>query len=198
MDDPRHPNGSRKRVRVPRAKLPGWLDWVITIALGIGVALLCRNFVAEPYLVPSGSMLETIHAGDRVLGEKVSFRFDAPKRGQVITFQDPDAADTTLIKRVIATEGQVVDLVDGKVVVDGQTLDEPYTLGKVSEPIYRHSKSLSEPISYPFTVPAGCVWVMGDNRTNSLDSRYYGPVPVSSISSRAVAIFWPPSDFATL
>ena len=154
MENPRHLNGRRKLVRIPRPKLPVWLDWVITIALGIGVALLCRNFVAEPYLVPSGSMLETIHEGDRVLGEKVTFRFDAPKRGQVVTFQDPDSADTTLIKRVIATEGQVVDLVDGKVVVDGQTLDEPYTLGKPSEAIYRHSKVLSEPISYPFTVPA--------------------------------------------
>ena len=179
-------------------RLPGWLDLLLTLACTLALVFFIRTFIAETYEVPSGSMLETIQIGDRLVGEKVSLHWRKPQPGDVVTFDDPDGSGVTLIKRVIATEGQVVDLVDGKVVVDGQTLDEPYTLGKPSEAIYRHSKVLSEPISYPFTVPAGCVWVMGDNRTNSLDSRYYGPVPVSSISSRAVAIFWPPSDFATL
>ncbi|MBP3885745.1 MAG: signal peptidase I [Olsenella sp.] len=179
--------------------IPAWLDWVITIAIGIAVMLVVRAFVAEPFLIPSGSMLETIQKDDRVLGEKVSYRFTKPSRGDVVTFRDPERADTTLIKRVIATEGQSVNLVDGDVYVDGERLDEPYVLGKPTEPIVsRYSALLDAPISYPFTVPSGCVWVMGDNRTNSLDSRYFGSIPTDSVTSRAVVIFWPPSDFATL
>ncbi len=181
------------------ASIPTWLDWGITIAIGIAVMLLVRAFVAEPFLIPSGSMLETIQKDDRVLGEKVSYRFKTPSRGDVVTFRDPERADTTLIKRVIATEGQSVNLVDGAVYVDGERLDEPYVLGKPSDPIVaRYSPLLDAPVSYPLTVPEGCVWVMGDNRTNSLDSRYFGPIPTDSVTSRAMVIFWPPSDFATL
>ena len=83
-------------------------------------------------------------------------------------------------------------------VVDGSVLDEPYTEGKPSEPLSGHAASLDEDVSFPYTVPEGCVWVMGDNRTNSLDSRYFGAVPIASITSHAVFKFWPLSDIGTL
>lgn len=171
----------------------GVLSWVITIGVAVGIALCIRTFVMEVYVVPSGSMLETIQEGDRLVGEKVSFRFRSPEQGEVVTFRDPADKATTLIKRVIATGGQTVDLVDGVVYVDGQALDEPYTLGKRSDPIERAGSPFGT-ISYPYTVPEGCVWVMGDNRTNSLDSRYFGAVEVSDVTSRAAFIFWPFSD----
>lgn len=173
------------------------LSWVVTIAVAVAVALVFRAFVAEVYVVPSGSMLETIQEGDRLVGEKVSFRFRSPEAGEVITFRDPADRDTTLIKRVIAVGGQTVDLQDGTVYVDGQALDEPYTLGKRTDPINREASPFGT-ISYPFTVPEGYVWVMGDNRTNSLDSRYFGAVPVSDVTSRAAFIFWPISDASSL
>jgi len=113
-----------------------------------------------------------------------------------VTFDNPDGSGSTLIKRVIATGGQTVDLVGGVVYVDGEPLDEPYTLGKASDPL-PYSLSGSE-ISYPYTVPEGSVWVMGDNRTNSLDSRYFGTIRVDDITSKAVFIFWPFSDAQTL
>lgn len=172
------------------------LSWVITIAIAVAVALVFRMFVAEVYVVPSGSMLETIQEGDRLVGEKVSYHFRSPEQGEVITFRDPEDKSTTLIKRVIAVGGQTVDLRDGVVYVDGQALDEPYTLGKRSDPINRADSPFGT-MSYPFTVPQGYVWVMGDNRTNSLDSRYFGAVPVSDVTSRAVFIFWPFSDAST-
>ncbi|MGI6755407.1 MAG: signal peptidase I [Atopobiaceae bacterium] len=168
------------------------LEWVVTIVAALFIAVLLRLFVFQVYLVPSGSMLETIQEGDRLIGEKVSYHFTEPEAGDVVTFQDPEDSSMTLIKRVIATGGQTVDLQDGVVYVDGQALDEPYTLGKPSEPL--GNTVVPGGISYPYTVPEGSVWVMGDNRTNSLDSRYFGAVSVDKISSHAVLIYWPLGD----
>ena len=172
-----------------QSKLKGAIEWVLIIVCAVAVALVFRMFVAEVYIEPSGSMLETIQEGDRLVGEKVSYHFRDPEAGEVVTFDDPLQPGTTLIKRVIATGGQTVELKDGKVYVDGTPRAESYTLGKPSEPL-----QTPYDITYPYTVPDGCVWVMGDNRTNSKDSRYFGAVPVDSVSSRATFIFWPPSD----
>lgn len=176
------------------------IEIAITLAVVLVLVVLVRMFVGEPYEVPTGSMLETIQLGDRLFGEKISYRLRDPWRGEVVTFVDPDPekGGVTLIKRVIATAGQEVDIRDGMVYVDGVPLDEPYTLGKPTEPIAGHASNLSEDISYPYVVPEGCIWVMGDNRTNSLDSRYFGAVSVDSVTSRAVVIFWPPSDAGLL
>lgn len=176
--------------------LSGVIEMVITVAVALAVALLLRTFVFEVYEVPTGSMLETIQEGDRLVGEKVTYRYSEPKQGDIVTFSNPDGSDTTLIKRVIATGGQTVNLVDGVVYVDGVALDEPYTLGKASYPLDYSLTGVS--VSFPYTVPEGSVWVMGDNRTNSLDSRYFGAVSVDDITSRAVFIFWPFSDAQTL
>ena len=181
-----------------REPIPAWLDFLITALITIAVVLFVRTFLVDSYEVPTGSMLETIQLGDRLAGEKVSYRFRSPRVGEVVTFSDPTDPSITLIKRVIATEGQTIDLVGGVVYVDGEALDEPYVLGKESEPIDRHASTLSEDISYPYVVPEGCVWVMGDNRTNSLDSRYFGAVSTDTVVARALFIFWPPADVGTL
>ncbi|MGN0070443.1 MAG: signal peptidase I [Atopobiaceae bacterium] len=174
-----------------------FLEWILVIAIAIGCALAFRTFVAEVYEVPSGSMLDTIQIGDRLVGEKVSYHFTSPKQGDIVTFIDPEDHTTTLIKRVIATAGQTVEFKDGIVYVDGEALDEPYTEGKPTEPLSMQAASVGS-IEYPYTVPDGCVWVMGDNRTNSLDSRYFGPIEVSSITSHGLFIFWPLSDAGSL
>ena len=98
-----------------------------------------------------------------------------------------------LIKRVIAVGGQTVDLRDGAVYVDGEKLDEPYTEGKQSKPL-----SNSNGITYPYKVPEGEIWVMGDNRTNSLDSRVFGSVPVENVTGHAFWRYWPLSSFGSL
>ncbi len=169
------------------------LDFVVAIVIGVAVAVLLRTFFVGFYQVPSGSMLETIQEGDMVLGEKVSLWFSDPEQGDVVTFESPTEEGTTLIKRVIAVGGQTIDLVDGVVYVDGVALDEDeYTLGK---PTYSLSDlEGSAGITYPYTIPDGYIWVMGDNRTNSLDSRYFGAVSVDSVTSKAVLIYWPLSD----
>lgn len=181
-----------------RPGMPLWLDLLLTACMTIALVVLMRTFVLDTYVVPSGSMLDTIQLNDRLFGEKVSYRFRSPAAGEVVTFLDPVDPGTILIKRVIATGGQQVDLVDGVVYVDGQPLDEPYVQGKPSEPIASHASTIDAPLSYPYVIPDGYVWVMGDNRTNSLDSRYFGPIPVASVSAHALFIFWPLSDIGTL
>lgn len=169
------------------------LAMIAVVVLGV---ILLRTFVFVPYEIPSGSMEETIKTGDMVFSEKLTYYTRAPQRGDIVTFDDPEVDNRTLIKRVIAVGGQTVDLVDGHVVVDGVTLDEPYTLGKQSNPLNRTAAGVE--VAYPYTVPEGYVWVMGDNRTSSSDSRYFGAIPVSSITGRAALVYWPMSDFGLL
>jgi signal peptidase I len=176
--------------------LKGALEWVVIIAAAVGCAVLIRTFLAEPYEVPSSSMVDTIEVGDRVLAEKVTC--SNPEAGDVVTFKDPEDSSTTLIKRVLATEGQVVDIHDGNLYIDGVEQVESYVEGKRTDPITQHSSALASSISYPYTVPDGCIWVMGDNRTNSLDSRYFGAVPTSSVTGKAMFVFWPLNDIKGL
>ena len=172
----------------------------VSVIIMIAVVAICvfalRMFVFVPYEIPSGSMEDTIMTGDMVFSEKVSYYMRDPQRGDIVTFDDPEVDGRTLIKRVIAVGGQTVDLKDGKVVVDGVALDEPYTSGKESHPISRNAAGVT--VTYPYTVPEGCLWVMGDNRTSSQDSRYFGAIPKSSVSGRAALVYWPFSDFGVL
>ena len=167
------------------------LSWVRDIAIMIPivvlVVVLIKLFLFGTYEIPSGSMIDTIEIGDRVISEKISYLSRDPEVGEIITFADPNVPGRTLIKRVIATEGQTVDLQDGKVIIDGTALDEQYTDGKPSYPLSMTSTT----VTYPFTVPEDCLWVMGDNRTESADSRYFGAIPVDSVSGHAVFTYWP-------
>lgn len=185
MADPSMPEQTEGTRETPREEtsLARWLaELIAMVALAFLLAGLIRTFVVQPYVVPTGSMIPTIEIGDRVIANKFVYRFADPKPGDIVVLDDPTGSVTTLIKRVIATEGQVVDLQDGHVVVDGVILDEPYTHGLPTEP---------QAITMPYTVPADSVWLMGDNRTNSQDSRYFGAVPLSGVRGKAIWRFWP-------
>lgn len=174
--------------------LPGIL---FTVILAIALTLFLRYFAIDSYEIPSGSMEQTIQIGNRVIGEKISYRFRDPVPGEIVTFvRKQDGEKVILIKRVIAVGGQTIDLVDGAVYVDGVKLDEPYVGNLPTYPLKPDNPSIV--ISYPYTVPEGYIWVMGDNRVNSRDSRAIGPIPIEDVNSRAVLIFWPPEDVATI
>ena len=164
------------------------LSIVIMVLVVFGLSRLLNTFVFGAYEIPSGSMEDTIEVGDLVFSEKLSYYTSEPQKGDIVTFADPLVSNRTLIKRVIATGGQTVDLQDGKVVVDGQALDEDYTTG-MSWPLSVQAPGAQ--VSYPYTVPDGCVWVMGDNRENSADSRYFGPVDRSDLIAVALVRYWP-------
>ena len=174
--------------REEKGGLSTFASFLIMIAIVVVAYFGLRTFVVGTYEIPSGSMLDTIQIGDRVFSEKVSYYFRDPEQGDIITFADPENPQRTLIKRVIAVGGQTVDLKDGYVYVDGKTLNEPYTEGKQSLPL---NTAYGVSVTYPYTVPDGYLWVMGDNRTNSADSRYFGAVSKDSVTGHANFTFWP-------
>jgi signal peptidase I len=170
------------------------LEWTAVIVGAVLIALLVRNFVVQSFQIPSGSMHPTLIEGDRVLVNRLSYRLHDINRGDVIVFSRPDSAPASpgepedLIKRVIALPGETVEARDGKVYVDGKAVNEPYLDEGTS------TSNLDEPVE----VPEGELFVMGDNRGNSSDSRFIGTIPEESVIGRAFAIIWPLSRFSGL
>lgn len=166
------------------------LEYLLVVVTVVVIMYPVKLFVIEPYEIPSTSMVPTIQVGDRIFAEKLSFKFKGyVQPGEIVTFKDPLGDDKTLIKRVIAVEGDTIDFKDGKLYLNGKEQNEEYTHGLPSQALPQTINSIE--LSYPYTVPSGYVWVMGDNRTNSADSRYFGPVPFSDITGHAVLRYWP-------
>lgn len=157
-------------------------EFLATLVVAFLVAQAVRTWVVQPFVVPTGSMLPTIQLGDQVLANKFIYRFGSPARGDIIVLDDPTGQVGTLIKRVIATGGETVDIRDGKVWIDGKALVEPYTHGQPNE---------LGPLPMPYKLPADSVWVMGDNRTQSQDSRWFGAVRLTGVHGKAFFVYWP-------
>jgi signal peptidase I len=167
------------------------LEIVETLAVTLILFLLIQALIAQPYQVEGESMERTFEPGQYVLVDKLSPRFDAYHRGDIVVFRPPEGfqrGDTPFIKRVIGVGGDVVEIRDGGVVVNGAPLDEPYAYADPpgSEP----ERTIS---SGPTTwqVPDGAVFLLGDHREDSEDSRVFGPVPVSQVLGRAWLRYWP-------
>lgn len=190
MDSGQHAERPRSGFLSTLLKLVGLVALVIVLSTAL------RTFVFQAYEIPSGSMEETIMTGDMVFSEKVSYYFRDVEPGDIVTFNDSLSPGRVLIKRVIAVGGQVVDINndDGLVYVDGEPLQEPYTDGL---PSYRLDNSIAN-VTYPYRVPEGELWVMGDNRTNSQDSRYFGSIDRDTVTGRGALIYWPLDHFGLL
>lgn len=168
-----------------------WIEGVKTIALSVILALGIRTFVAEARWIPSGSMRPTLIERDRLIVDKVSYRFSSPQRGDIVVFAPTDALKEqkfkdAFIKRVIGLPGETVEVSGGRVFVNGKPLREPY---------------IEEPPNYqwgPKVIPDGQYLVLGDNRNNSYDSHYWGFVPRDRIIGRAFVRFWPPERIGGL
>ena len=151
--------------------------------------LWVRSFVVEPFYIPSLSMYPTLTVNDQIAVEKFSKLVADPRRGDLIVFSPPKefyaskgltkAPRATLIKRVVAVEGDVVEMRDGALLLNGQPLYEPYVLQRAKYTLP------------PLTVPAGCVFVLGDNRNVSDDSHVWGPLPRPNVIGKAFYILWP-------
>ncbi|MDO8915075.1 MAG: signal peptidase I [Coriobacteriia bacterium] len=173
----------------PRSSFASVIEFVLMLAAAVVLATLLRTFVVEPFRIPSGSMIPAIEIGDQVIVNKFVYRFGTPRYGDVVILDDPTGETPMLIKRVIAVGGQSVDVRDGKVWVDGEALTEPYTYGQ---------PNLPGSVTLPITLPADTVWVMGDNRMHSKDSRWLGPQPFSAVHGRAFVTYWPPGRLGPL
>ncbi|MCX5011461.1 signal peptidase I [Streptomyces sp. NBC_00555] len=201
-----------------------WKELPLLVGIALLLALLIKTFLVQAFSIPSDSMQNTLQRGDRVLVDKLTPWFGSePERGEVVVFHDPanwlsgeptpepnlaqqilskiglmpDAAEKDLIKRTIAIGGDTVECKKGgPVVVNGKALDEPY--------IFPGNTACDDAPFGPLKVPKGKIWVMGDHRQNSQDSRYHmqdstqGFVPVDKVVGRAVVIAWPITRWSTL
>ncbi|RIX51742.1 signal peptidase I [Paenibacillus nanensis] len=162
-------------------------DWTLSLGIAVVGALLFQNYVYAQTEVHNVSMQNTLVEGQRLIEDKWSYRFHGPKSGDIVIINGPEY-DSRLVKRVIALPGQTIDMKDGEVYVDGVKLDEDYAKGETYPVV----------VPMPYTVPAGHVFVMGDNRENSLDSRTFGAVAQDSLEGKAVFRVWPIDKFGNL
>lgn len=173
------------------SKARGYIEWAAVIVGSLLVAILVKTFLLQAFYIPSASMEPTLHPQDRVLVNKLSYELHDVNRGDLIVFGHPEEVsgeDTQdLIKRVIGLPGETVELRENSVLIDGQPLDEPY---------------LPEGTTFsdfgPVQVPEGHVFVLGDNRAASRDSRVFDSVPIDDIVGRAFFRIWPPSRIGFL
>ena len=171
---------------------------VETLVLTLIIFVVIQNFVAQPYKVQQQSMERTLEPEQYVLVDKLTPRFDTYKRGDIVVFKPPaDWGDdeTPFIKRVIGEGGDTIDIRDGSVFVNDIEIEEPY--------VYAEDDGTSQPTDAPFdqsswTIPAGELFLMGDHRSNSADSRTFGPVDVDQVIGRAWLRYWPLDTFGIL
>ena len=181
--------GSQDDRQVVKKKLPLplslLLELLVVLALVFG---FIRPFVIEAYWIPSGSMIPTLEIGDRVLVNKFIYRFTEPERGDIIVFRSVDNTDEDLIKRVVGIPGDTIAEKNGTLYVNGKPQKESYI-----------NKNLPDRSSFAkTTIPENHVFTMGDNRANSADSRYFGPLPEKNIEGEAFLRFWPPNRIGAL
>ena len=160
---------------------------VVLLVAFVVVFGVLRPFVVKSFWIPSESMVPTLEVGDRIFVNRFVYRFTEPERGDIVVF-DSLETDDELVKRVVAVPGDRVRIFNGELKLNGEFQEEPYV--KAQFP--------NGSVYGPERVPKGHVFVMGDNRGNSRDSRFVGPVPIENIQGEAVLRFWPPSRIGTL
>ena len=158
-------------------------ELVVTIVPAVLIALFVNAFLAQSTVVYGQSMEPNLHTDERLMVEKVSYRLRGPERGDIVVVADPTGGPIPLIKRVLGLSGETVSISGGRVYIDGRPLDEPY-IGQITQGEGRS-----------WRIPPLHVFVMGDNRGNSKDSRYFGPLAIDSIVGHAVFRFWPLNKF---
>lgn len=181
------------------------VELILIVAAALGLALAIQAFVVKPYRIPSESMEPTLDVGQRVLADRISYRFGTPDRGNIVVFHPPvgaegnrcgvshpgteacpqpteERADVNFIKRVVAVPGDTLRIKSGRAIVNGKQQDEPYV---------RACRPNSCDFPMPIEIPPGHFFMMGDNRASSDDSRFWGPIPEKWIIGQAFFTYWP-------
>jgi signal peptidase I len=158
------------------------------LAWAVGLAFILRLFVVQAFTIPSGSMLPTLQVGDYILVNKFIYHFRPVERGDIVVFRSPEDPSRDYIKRVIGLPGETVYIKEGRVFIDGKPLDEPYTFRQSQSRWARWS--VSPPSWGPRVVPPGHYFLLGDNRSNSRDSRVWGFLEGSLIRGKAFIIYF--------
>jgi signal peptidase I len=182
----------RRRQRRQENRRRAAVEWVVVVVVALLAAFLVRTFVFQTFYIPSGSMEPTLQIGDRIIVSKLSYDLHSVQRGNIIVFHapprevsvcaDPDIKD--LVKRVIGLPGETISSVGNTILIDGRPIRQPWF----------PPTPLGPPIPKT-TIPANSYFVLGDNRTNSCDSRMWGSLPGSDIIGHVVLKIWPLSQF---
>jgi signal peptidase I len=187
------PGKSRRERRLEREKKKrkaGVAELVFTAAVAFVLVFgFVRPFVVEAYRIPTESMVPTLEVGDRVLANKFIYRFTEPERWDIVVFDSVDEDDDqTLIKRVVGVAGDEIQVQGGVLYVNDEAQEEAYL----------NDADQSRSFYAPTVVPEGHIFVMGDNRGNSADSRVFGPLPLENLKGEAFMRFWPVSKISTI
>lgn len=159
----------------------------VLIVTAVLVAWVVKSFIVQPFIIPSSSMEPTLYPGDRVLVNKFVYRIQPVRPGDVVVLVPPFDTKKDFIKRVVAVGGQTLEVKNGEVFVDGKALDEP------------HKIPLADSSNFgPLIIPKDNVFLMGDNRPNSYDSRFFGPLNKNTLIGKALVIYWPPNRLQVL
>ncbi|NND83978.1 MAG: signal peptidase I [Acidimicrobiia bacterium] len=197
-----------QRARTGRESgLPFWLELPLLVIVALVVAVLIKTFLVQAFWIPSGSMVPTLEIDDRVLVNKLEYRVQEPGRGDIVVFDSPYLEESDepesfralvartlaealgirsggvpddFIKRVVALPGETIEVVDNQVVIDGVSINEPYLPTGVQMPDFG-----------PVTIAPNELFVMGDNRNSSSDSRVFGPIAQGEVVGRAFVLMWP-------
>jgi signal peptidase I len=181
----------RKKNNYELAKYNRWfvyVGYVVVLSFVISSllsAVMKTNFV-QAYKIPSGAMMPTLLIGDHLLANKYIYKTTEPKRGDIIIFPFPDDPSRDFVKRLIAVEGDVVEMRDKRLYLNGKEQLEPYIINTDNRMIRKDTRDDFGPV----TVPPGYLFFMGDNRDQSYDSRFYGFVPKSTIKGKAMSLYW--------
>ncbi len=194
-------------VESPTGPTPGdphparWIrEAVVVVVIAVLVAVLLRAFVVQTFFIPSGSMEPTLQIGDRILVNKLSYHLHGVDRGDIVVFSRPPTencggpAVNDLVKRVIGLPGNVISVSGGYVYVNGKRLDESWLPSSEQGVTVAGPAGNSWDLVRPYKVPANDYFVMGDNRTDSCDSRYWGPISRSLIVGKVEVRVWPLSS----
>ena len=178
-EPPAEPAGGNRRLRRN-------VEWVVIVVVAVLAAILVKTYLIEAFYIPSGSMEPTLDIGDRVLVNKLSYQMHAVHRGDVVVFERPPGIEgepniKDFIKRVIGLPGETIETRGDDVYINGRRLREPYL----------PAGTRTFPAIDKQTIPPGHYWVMGDNRTNSSDSRVFHAIARSTIVGRAFVQVWP-------
>ncbi|SDT47751.1 signal peptidase I [Paenibacillaceae bacterium GAS479] len=167
--------------------LPKGAETIAVLVLAILLSLLVQQYAFAQTEVHNISMQSTLRDGQRLLENKLAYRFSSPRRGDIAIISGPES-ELRLVKRIVALPGDNVTMDGGKLFINGKPLNEPYAKGQ-TYPLM---------LKLPFTVPEGHVFVLGDNRENSTDSRELGPVRISSLEGKIIFRLWPMSKLGTV
>jgi len=168
------------------------IEWIVLIGAALIIALVIKTFLFQAFYIPSESMVPTLKVGDRVLVNKLSYDLHDVHRGDIVVFKAPPEARSDgiedLVKRVVGLPGDTVEARDdGRVYVNGKRLDESY--------LPEGTRTTNLPAT---KVPAGHLFMMGDNRSASRDSRYFGPIKQSAVIGRVFVRIWPPGSIGLM